>query len=1619
MSVVAYIDAEVDPQNGKILDVGGVRSDGPVYHGSMHGFSEFIEGVDYVCGHNVYHHDFKYLSLYIEQFGKMRDSIIDTLYWSPLLFPRKPYHALLKDDKLQTDELNNPLNDSKKAMELFSDEIDAFKKLDSNLKEIYFRLLSQRPEFGALFRYLQYSPGKTVNDKGIISRLFMLKSSGKETAAMIRSRFSGVICENADLERIIATEPVSLSYALAVIDTIGKDRESRSITPAWVLKNFPAVEQIVFKLRSSPCLQGCPYCNIAMDIHAGLKRWFGFESFRHYNGNPLQEKAVQAAIDNKSLLAVFPTGGGKSLTFQLPALMSGENMAGLTIVISPLQSLMKDQVDNLEGKSITEAVTINGLLDPIERAKSFERVENGSASILYISPESLRSISIEKMVLKRNIVRFVIDEAHCLSSWGQDFRVDYLYIADFIKSIQEKKNLTSIPVSCFTATAKPQVIEDIRNYFKRRLSVDLQLFTASVSRPNLHYTVLPEKNDEEKYFALRRLLEESDCPAIIYVSRTKKAEDISERLRKDGFSAMAYHGKMAAEKKIVNQNAFMSGEVRIVVATSAFGMGVDKSDVGLVIHYEISDSLENYVQEAGRAGRNENIKAECFVLFNDEDLSKHFILLNQTKVTMKEIQQVWKAIKDLTKFRSRMSNSALEIARQAGWDDGVADIETRVKTAISSLEQAGYLKRGQNMPRIYATGILAKTAQEAIDKIEQSPRFAEGNIKIQAERIIKNLIASRSRKGFSDEAESRVDYISDRLGIPRHEIVHIINLLREEKILADTKDVVAYFPADGNVRKLLAILNLFADAETFLTGSLKEQETVWIDYKKLNQSAVSSDLKGVEAKNLKILLNIWAISGWIKKKSNPGSRNTVNVKPLMSVAHIREKIQERHKLAEFIVKYLCAHASDIYGNDSARGDGHVEFSILELKEAYDKSTTDSCFGISLKDVEDVLFYLSRIGVMKIEGGFMVIYNTMTIERLELDNKRRYRIEDYQRLGKFYENRVQQIHIVGEYARKMIDDYKDALQFVEDYFQMSYPFFLNKYFRGRQKEISVNMTPAKFKRIFGEMSPAQLKVINDKAAKYIVVAAGPGSGKTRVLVHKLASLMMMEDVKHEQLLMLTFSRAAASEFKSRLYELIGNAAAFVEIKTFHSYCFDLLGQMGSVDKSDGIVRIAVDKIKTGDVDISRITKTVLVIDEAQDMDADEFALVEVLMASNEDMRVIAVGDDDQNIYEFRGSSPEYMRKILDMEGAVKYELLENFRSRRNLVEFTDMFVRTIGTRMKQHPIVPKREELGKVKITEYSSENMQVPLVRSIISMKLSGNVAVLTKTNEEALTVAGLLRKNGLPVRLMQTNNDFSLLKLDELHYFMTEVHFYDENSVFDDDEWNSAKSRMFERYSRSDKLSFCENLLSSFESEYRNVKYKTDFLSFLEESRLEDFCAQDSSEIIVSTIHKVKGKEFDNVFLMLDRIYLSNDEIRRQLYVAMTRAKENLYIHLNTSFLNGFRVDGFELEYDNNQYGKPEEVILATSLKDVWLNDFIYRQAALSNLVGGDRLVVIDGVIYDLNRTEIVKFSKTFQNTISQLSQNGYLLSGAEVGYIVWWKGKELKKEIRVLLPVLHFSVS
>lgn len=1623
---IVFIDTEVGISDKKIKDLGAIDDKQRELHTqSIEEFRDFIDHKEYLCGHNIIHHDLKYLTPALEElkgtFGRFSSFLknmlptgdaqpttkpIDTLYLSPLLFPKRPYHKLLKDDKILSDELNNPLNDAIKARDLFWDEVAAFNKLDYNQKCIYFGLLNNVPEFTGFFDYTDFHEAPT------------------DLAALIRQKYEGEICGNTDLEKIIAQQPVELAYTLALIGTMDRC----SITPAWLLKNYPDIENVIYQLRQAPCNQ-CAYCRSRLNAENGLKKFFGYPKFRLFNNEPLQENAVKAAIEGKSLLAIFPTGGGKSITFQLPALIAGELVRGLTVVISPLQSLMKDQVDNLIEKGLTNAVTINGMLSPLDRKEAIEQVADGTANLLYISPEQLRSKTVESLLLKRTVVRFVIDEAHCFSAWGQDFRVDYLFIGDFIREYQKKKlSPNPVAVSCFTATAKQKVISDIKDYFLQKLDIELEMFTTSATRKNLHYNVRYKETDADKYNEIRQLIEFKDCPTIVYTARTKRTKELAERLTKDGFPALPYNGKMDPTEKIANQEAFIKDEVKVMVATSAFGMGVDKPNVGLVVHYDISDSLENYVQEAGRAGRDQNLQADCYVLYNDNDLNKHFILLNQTKLSISEIQQVWKTIRKFTKERLVVKCSALDIAREI-WGESNSgsetkiDKETRVKTAIAALEDAGFVKRGRNYPRIFADSIRAKNMDEAGLVIDKSQNFESPDHKLYARRIIKSLISSRSiANANNNEAESRVDYLADTLGIRKQDVISCINTMRQDGLLADGKDMSAFISYDDTENKAKLGLERFLKIENFLLGQIADEEQTF-QFKELNGLFEQNGIK-CTVRNIRTILYYLTIKGYIKKEELVAEQSTHIVR-MLPYDTITDKFKKRADICRFIVKELYKR---VLTTKKEQGMSAVEFSLLELLNGYNKMSGTGLFNQNAKieDVEDALLYLQKIGVMKLEGGFLVFYNNLEIERFTVDKEGNkilyYNKKHYEKLEKYYELKIQQIHIVGEYANLMVKDYNAALSFVADYFTIDYKKFINKYFKGeRIAEIKKSITPDKYKQIFGELSAMQKAIIDDNESKNIVVAAGPGSGKTRVLVHKLASLLLLEDVKHEQLLMLTFSRAAATEFKKRLINLIGNAAAYVEIKTFHSYCFDLLGKLGSIEDSEYVVRQAVSMIENGEVDPKNIAKVVLVIDEAQDMDKDEFALVEALMKNNENMRVIAVGDDDQNIYEFRGASSEYMKKLIDVYGAKRYELVENYRSKRNVVALANAFASRIGNRMKSQEVTAIQKETGNVLITKHTSSNLEEPILRMIQATYKSGSACVLTTTNYEAANMVGLLTKNGYRAKLIQSLNGFRLSNLMELRHFMKIIqNNLHGSSVIYEQLWREAKERLNRVYNGSSCLELCNKLLQQFEDVNPKIMYWTDLKEYIIESNIEDFYQAESGTIIVSTIHKSKGREFDNVYLMLNKHKAETDAEKRALYVAMTRAKENLYIHCNNDIFNGFRLEGVEHRRDTTEYAAPAEIVLQLSHKDVFLGFFKGKKETIFKLRSGMPLKVCnESLATDINGCETVvgKLSKKCQETVDNFKKMGYETTSATIDFIVAWKGEEDKEESAIILPTLKMK--
>lgn len=339
-----------------------------------------------------------------------------------------------------------------------------------------------------------------------------------------------------------------------------------------------------------------------MDKYEVLKQYFGYDAFR--DG---QEKMIDAITSGRDVLGIMPTGAGKSLCYQIPALMAGEN-GGITLVISPLISLMKDQVSALNQAGV-HAAYLNSSLTPGQYYKALGYAREGRYPIIYVAPERLLTPEFLDFAVHAKIAMVAVDEAHCVSQWGQDFRPGYLKIEEFLCTLPKRP-----VVSAFTATATAEVRDDIIDLLKLQ---DPVVTTTGFDRPNLYFEV---QSPKDKYAAVKTYIEEhaGQC-GIVYCLTRKLVEEVTEKLMKDGFSVTRYHAGLSDSERKQNQEDFIFDRAQIMVATNAFGMGIDKPNVRFVIHYNMPKDLESYYQEAGRAGRDGE-PARCTLLYSGTDV---------------------------------------------------------------------------------------------------------------------------------------------------------------------------------------------------------------------------------------------------------------------------------------------------------------------------------------------------------------------------------------------------------------------------------------------------------------------------------------------------------------------------------------------------------------------------------------------------------------------------------------------------------------------------------------------------------------------------------------------------------------------------------------------------------------------------------------------------------------------------------------------------------------------------------------------------------------------------------------------------------------------------------------
>jgi len=469
------------------------------------------------------------------------------------------------------------------------------------------------------------------------------------------------------------------------------------------------------------------------DALSSLREHFGFPDFREGQG-----EVIAAILEGKDAVVVMPTGSGKSLCYQLPAMM----FAGATLVVSPLIALMKDQVDALKARDLP-ATFINSSITEREQWSRIDALRRGEFKLVYVAPERFRSSRFLEALKSISVSLFAVDEAHCISTWGHDFRPDYLRL----KAVVEALNVDGrrAQTLALTATATPYVRSDI---IQQLGLIKPETFVSGFDRPNLTIDVVHTEKEREKVARINRLAKTHDGSGIIYAATRKAVEQVTLQLQGQGLSVSAYHAGMGDAMRVRAQEDFMTGRTQMIVATNAFGMGIDKPDIRFVAHYQIPGSIEAYYQEIGRAGRD-GLPSSCVLLFNYADKNTHDFFIEGSYPNAEQVRDIYRAL--LATGLKRIELSAAEIAKRAGVRNEMA-----VQSSLYLLERAGHIHRLANSrnfggpsatpPWESKTGIAAAATAGvtppnlAIDSTKQKP----GRV-ARAILMLDNVSASKLR----------------------------------------------------------------------------------------------------------------------------------------------------------------------------------------------------------------------------------------------------------------------------------------------------------------------------------------------------------------------------------------------------------------------------------------------------------------------------------------------------------------------------------------------------------------------------------------------------------------------------------------------------------------------------------------------------------------------------------------------------------------------------------------------------------------------------------------------------------------------------------------------------------
>ncbi|MFO1077940.1 MAG: RecQ family ATP-dependent DNA helicase [Planctomycetota bacterium] len=1541
---------------------------------ALHDLDAFAAGAQFVFGHNILWHDLPWLRSNAPHLTLLAKPAVDTLVLSAIAFAEHPYHALLKDYKIVRDAVNDPVADSRIAARLLTDALQRLRQL-----------AAANPKFGRVTRSLGERGLSSMGAEATTGFALALDTVSPPSTQLdedLVSLLSDRACVPA-LARFLplAMQPpetcLALLFVVAWLRVAGTpDAISPSVVMPWVRRQLPLVTKILHQLRDVPCDRGdCRWCRQVHDPVAQLQRWFQYPDFRSTpplakDGRPAQRAIVDAGFADRPHLAMLPTGGGKSLCFQLPAINRYVRRGCLTIVISPLQSLMHDQVDNFVQKTNALcAVALTGRLTAPERRSTLEAIRTGQAGILYVSPEQLRNSTFKKAIALREIGAWVFDEAHCLSKWGHDFRPDYLYAARFVREFSHLQGTPPPPIVCVTATAKPEVRDEILEHFRKELGQELEVFDGHAPRENLRLRVetvaVHDKVPRMRELVAQQLTSSPSGSVLVYTATRGHAEKAANLLRAVNIEAEAFHAGLDIPTKKAVQARFLSGESRIVCATNAFGMGIDKPDIRLVVHFEIPGSLEAYVQEVGRAGRD-GLPAEAVLIFTRDDIETQFRLASMSRLDLRDLRGILRRIRNLARpTREDAVREAICTTGEILQDDELAEsIEpsdrnapTRVVTAIAWLERGKFLLRDENATTVFQGRPLVKTIDEArkrVASLELPPRKAKAWL-----AILSQLMNAEVDDGFSSD---------DLLGLPEvlgvvstensasagRSILRILVEMQKARLLSSGVLMTA-FVRHGVAGSSNARLERAAAMELQILELLRELEPDPDDHTQypLSLRALTQELarhdSATSVVQVQQVLASMADRSHHAEQRSPGLRLAFTAHD-----HCRVQVQgswdlivgsarRRHSIAQVCLQVLIGRLAGA----QARGASLlVEFSLEQLMAAVDQDLVlrSTPSPDPSTEIEYALLFLHRIESIVLHKGLAVFRQAMVLRVPKESQPRQYTRDDFQPLAQHQDERVVQIHAMHEFARRMGESENDGLQLLDDYFRLPRPQFLDRYFKQRLGELERATSPESWRRIVKDLSKDQRRIVEANDTECLLVLAGPGSGKTRVVVHRCAYLLRVKRVPARAILVLCFNRSAALELRRRLRDLVGDDARGVLVQTYHGMAARLVGRSpadlleagGKQDAVfDDLMRAAVAQLEAGasagaETDVDDLRDRLLagfrhiLVDEYQDIDEGQYALVSAIAGrtlrdADRKLAVLAVGDDDQNIYEFRRASVEFLRRFEADYDAARLPLVENYRSTAHILMAANHLITQNKDRLKHD--APIRidearqdaplggrfasldpEAKGRVRILEIGDLTAQAAAalgeVRRLQACDPNfdwDQCAVLSPRHALLDSVRTVLEGEGIPVRRrIDPQRSYSLFRSREVQAFLGDVESQAGSEV-DAGGLRGLLGSLSQRFPREPNVTLVQQTLAEFLEEYgESPQPKTAVRDFFGEVLLEQRRERTvGSGVMLSTVHGSKGAEYDHVVLLDGGWHLrgrdSWEQKRRLYYVGMTRARQTL----------------------------------------------------------------------------------------------------------------------------------